>query len=173
MARNQFIHNQVCRGLADILETTVWSWRSSKGMCCVSIRYDGNLHWASLLKINTNASVREVINFIGICAVIRDEAGTMCACLEKKIAGFFSPFLAKCIALWEGLIFAQSQGFSISVAELDALRVVQAVNEESTLREEGVIIYDIIRLLSSVGRYECSHVNKNGIKLLSVCRFDF
>ncbi|GMN28758.1 hypothetical protein TIFTF001_041220 [Ficus carica] len=53
--------------------------------------------------------------FVGIGAVIRDAAGTVISCLSKRVAGLFSPHVAECIALREGLEMAMACGVALIV----------------------------------------------------------
>ena len=57
---------------------------------------------------------------IGLGAVVRDSRGYVFGLMSKSIPGMFSPYIAECIALLEGLRIARSHGLMISIAETDA-----------------------------------------------------
>lgn len=59
-------------------------------------------------------------------------------------------------------MFARSCGLQIDVAEVDVLRVLQAVNMGSILAEEGVLIDDILELLSGDNKWNCVFVPREG-----------
>ncbi|EXC29335.1 hypothetical protein L484_021643 [Morus notabilis] len=50
-------------------------------------------------------------------------------------------------------------GLPVHVAELDALRVVQAVNQGKSLAAEGALMDDILRLLAATADWKCRHVH--------------
>ncbi|GMN68428.1 hypothetical protein TIFTF001_037504 [Ficus carica] len=114
------------------------------------------------LKLNVDAACRPGMEVDGVGACIRDSEGAMVACLAKKIVGRFSPHLAECIALRKGLEFAASRGLQVAFMESDAANVVSAVNERRTLGDDGVVIEDIVRLLSSVSGGICKHIPRSG-----------
>ena len=55
------------------------------------------------LKLNVNASVTKYGSHAGVGAVVRDYKGYALGILAKKIDDCFSPYVAECIALIEGL----------------------------------------------------------------------
>ena len=59
------------------------------------------------LKLNIDALVLPGSDHIGIGAAIRDEKGLILDAVAKSVEESFSPFLAECIALREGLRFAK------------------------------------------------------------------
>lgn len=46
----------------------------------------------------------------------------------QRVAGLFSPHVAECIALREGLEMAMACGVAIDSVETDAVNIVKAVN---------------------------------------------
>ncbi|GMN74812.1 hypothetical protein TIFTF001_052466, partial [Ficus carica] len=58
-------------------------------------------------KLNIDASVIPGSDHIGIGAVIRDEKGSILGAMARSVGGSFSPFVAECLALREGLRFAK------------------------------------------------------------------
>ncbi|GMN60070.1 hypothetical protein TIFTF001_029170 [Ficus carica] len=61
-------------------------------------------------KLNVDAAISKNYNFAGIGAVIRDSSGALVACFLPTVQGFFSPHIAECLALREGLQFVKNLG---------------------------------------------------------------
>lgn len=57
---------------------------------------------------------------------------------------------------------AHSCGFQISAVETDAAQVIQSIKRGFSLAEEGVLIEDILFLLSDVFGWSCCHVCRTG-----------
>ncbi|GMN63366.1 hypothetical protein TIFTF001_032438 [Ficus carica] len=57
------------------------------------------------------------MGFISVEAVICDSDGIILDFQAKKIHGSFSPFMAECLGLREGLLFAKDCGICIQIAE--------------------------------------------------------
>ena len=55
------------------------------------------------LKMNVDAFVVADMDKIGPGAVIRDSQGFVMGAMSKSVSGIFSPFLAECLAVREGL----------------------------------------------------------------------
>lgn len=114
---------------------------------------------AGCLKLNVDAGLRVGGCFAGAGGVVRDLNGTVIACFAKKLVGSFSPYVAECLALREGLEFATACGLQISVVETDALAVVQAVYSSETFDDAELIISDIRKGLNQVtGDTLCCHI---------------
>lgn len=164
-SRNQLLHQNVSRSAAEILEM---AGRVLYGYQQCGEREDAHQDSRPLrdeiwrapetcrLKLNTDASVRSHQDYIGVGAVVRDAEGVVWACLAKKLPGSFSSFIAECIALREGLVFARQCGLDVHDIEVDVSRVAQVVNGGATLGEEGAVIEDILSLLSTVGNWKVS-----------------
>ena len=58
----------------------------------------------------------------------------------EKQSGSFSPYIAKCLALRDGLDFAITCGLSVSVVEMDGLVIIQAMYSPELLDDAKVII---------------------------------
>ena len=99
------------------------------------------------LKLNVDASVLPGVDHIGIGAVLCDEKGIILGAIAKSLDGSFSPFLAECIALREGLIFAKDFNSGPIVVETDAINVVTAVGDNRKLSMEGPNLEDVKQLL--------------------------
>ena len=81
------------------------------------------------LKLNIDASVFPGSDRIGIGAAIRDEKGSILGAMAKSLEGSFSPFLAECLALREGLSFAKEIECVNLEVETDAINVVSAIED--------------------------------------------
>ncbi|GMN33907.1 hypothetical protein TIFTF001_004415 [Ficus carica] len=53
-------------------------------------------------KLNVDVAVKKDVDFIGVGAIIRDDQGSACACLARKLVGVFSSDAAECLALFTG-----------------------------------------------------------------------
>lgn len=100
------------------------------------------------MKLNTDDSVRSRMGVMSVRAVIRELDETIFGCQANKVHDSFSSFMAECLALRQGLLFVKNYG-CIQIAEVDATRVVQAVNCGDSLIEEEAVINDILELFSS------------------------
>lgn len=85
--------------------------------------------------------------FAGIGGVARDSSETVVACFAKRLVGSFSPYVAECLAVQEGLKFAMACGLQISAIETYTIRVVNVVCSLKTLGDPKLIISDIQKLL--------------------------
>ncbi|GMN66693.1 hypothetical protein TIFTF001_035757 [Ficus carica] len=110
------------------------------------------------LKLNIDASVFPGSDHIGIGAAIRDEKGSILGAVAKSVEGFFSPFLAECLALREGLSFAKEIECVNLEVETDAINVVSAVMENQELSMEGPILEDVKQLLAQLQGTGIHHV---------------
>ena len=61
----------------------------------------------------------------------------------KSVDKTFSPFLAECIALREGLKIAKELEIVTLVVEIDAINIVSVVSEELDLSLERPILKDV------------------------------
>ncbi|GMN41345.1 hypothetical protein TIFTF001_010577 [Ficus carica] len=100
------------------------------------------------LKLNVDASVSTESDHIGIGAVIRDEKGIILGAMAKSVEGTFSPFLAECIALREGLMMAKELERVTLVVETDVINVVSAVSDNTKFSLESPILEDVKQLLA-------------------------
>ena len=68
-----------------------------------STTVDNQIRWkkptCGSLKLNVDASVRIGKEEVGIRAIIRDSEGMVVAGFARRVTGFFSPHIAKCLAL--------------------------------------------------------------------------
>ncbi|KAK3189003.1 hypothetical protein Dsin_028564 [Dipteronia sinensis] len=95
---------------------------------------------AGLLKLNTDASVKNGILMCGIGAVIRDDKGWIVAALSKPMLGNFSPETGKLVVLRDGLLLANSLHWKISCVELDACNVVSKLSNGSVDLDESEFV---------------------------------
>ncbi|GMN27726.1 hypothetical protein TIFTF001_001776 [Ficus carica] len=83
------------------------------------------------LKLNVDALVSPGSDHIGIGVVIHDEKGRILGAMAKSVDGTFSPFLAECIVLREGLMMAKELESVTLVVETDTINVVSAVSDNT------------------------------------------
>ncbi|GMN27390.1 hypothetical protein TIFTF001_001625 [Ficus carica] len=107
-------------------------------------------------KLNIDASVIPGSDHIGIGAVIRDEEGSILGAMARSVGGSFSPFVAECFALREGLRFAKEIKCADIEVETDAINVVSAVEDNRELSLECPILEDVKQLFAQV-RSTCIH----------------
>ena len=73
-----------------------------------------------------------------------------------------SPHLMECVALREGLEFAESIGLKISIVKSDAANVMKAVNKKCTPIADGVVMEDVCLLLSDLSGGVCNYISRLG-----------
>ncbi|GMN68764.1 hypothetical protein TIFTF001_037815 [Ficus carica] len=113
------------------------------------------------LKLNIDASVSSGSDHIGIGAVIRDEKGRILGAMAKSVEGTFSPFLAECIALREGLMMAKELESFTLVVETDAINVVSAVSDNTEFSLECPILEDVKQLLTQLWNPGVYHIRRS------------
>ncbi|GMN68653.1 hypothetical protein TIFTF001_037708 [Ficus carica] len=113
------------------------------------------------LKLNADASVSPGSDHIGIGAVIRDNKGRILGTMEKSVEGTFSPFLAECIALHEGLMIAKELESVTLVVETDVINVVSAVSDNTKFFLEGPIMQDVKQLLAQLRNPIVYHIRRS------------
>lgn len=83
---------------------------------------------------------------IGVGAVIRNEYGLICGALAKTLDRSFSPLLAECLSLREGLKFAKEMELDALGVETDAINLlVTALNGDLELSVVGPVRWKIFR----------------------------
>ena len=107
------------------------------------------------------ASVLPGVEHIGIGAVLRDEKGIILGAVAKSVEGSFSPFLAECIALREGLIFTKDLNLGPIVVDTDAFNVVTVVGDNCALSMEGPILEDVKQLLVQMQETNIHHIGRS------------
>ncbi|GMN43800.1 hypothetical protein TIFTF001_012998 [Ficus carica] len=110
------------------------------------------------LKLNIDASVFPSSNHIGIGAAIRDDKGSFLGALAISVEGSFSPFVAECLALREGLRFAKEIECVDIVVETDAINVISAIKDNRELSTEGPILEDVKQLFAQVRSIGIHHI---------------
>ncbi|GMN20887.1 hypothetical protein TIFTF001_039966 [Ficus carica] len=107
-------------------------------------------------------------------AVIRDEKGRILGAMEKSVEGTFSPFLAECIALREGLMMAKEFESVTLVVETDAINVVSAISDNTEFSLEGPILEDVKQLLVQLWNPGVYHIWRSAIHVAHLlARFGF
>ncbi|PON83892.1 Ribonuclease H-like domain containing protein [Trema orientale] len=92
------------------------------------------------LKVNIDAAVKRDSPHVGVGIIVRDNFGMIVAAVTRKITGFFSPFLAECIAVRDGLHFCVKLNLPIRTIETHARNVVKAILTPHELALESSII---------------------------------
>ncbi|GMN25608.1 hypothetical protein TIFTF001_000990 [Ficus carica] len=127
--RNKVVHGEEDRDPQAILDLGIASFGEWQALNQVPIQLQavGSDVWLpphpGFLKLNVDASVSPGSDHIGIDVVIRDEKGISLGAVAKSVEGTFSPFLAECIALREGLMIAKELESVTLVVETDAINV--------------------------------------------------
>lgn len=105
------------------------------------------------------------MEFAGVRAITRDEASFVLVATAKKVPGVFSPLLAECIAIREGLQFAIDSGLRVQSIESDASLAIQKIANLEVLAPEFPIIEDISRLIGVLGGGSCHAISRlvNGV----------
>ncbi|GMN69310.1 hypothetical protein TIFTF001_038372 [Ficus carica] len=91
-------------------------------------------------------------------ATIRDEKGSILGVVVKSVERSFSPFLAECLALREGLSFAKEIDCVNLEVETDAINAVSAVVENRELSMKSPILEDVKQLLAQLRGTGIHHV---------------
>ena len=92
--------------------------------------------------------------------MIRDAAGVVVSCLSKRVAELFSPHVAECIAMREGLEMATTCGLVVESVESGVVNIVQAIKSTCSVNEAGPIINGIKACLFQVfGGIVCRHIS--------------
>ena len=165
--RNKFVHGDHDRGRDRILVIARdYVEEFSKTNSCLSSRPGTNEiveKWKKplfgFLKLNVDASVVKH-GSRGLGAVVRDFQGNALGIMAKRVDGCFSPYMAECLALLEGLQFAKREGLMISMVETDAQMVVHALSHDQSHAPEGLIIREIRHLLTWFNDAKCSYVSR-------------
>ncbi|GMN72596.1 hypothetical protein TIFTF001_054756 [Ficus carica] len=129
--RNKVVHGGEESDPQDILDLGIASFDEWQALHQVPVQSQvvGSDVWLppqlGYLKLNVDASVSPRSDHIGIGAVIRDEKGRILGAMAKSMEGTFSPFLAECIALREGLMLAKELESATLVVETDAINVIR------------------------------------------------
>ncbi|GMN21286.1 hypothetical protein TIFTF001_050117 [Ficus carica] len=129
--RNKVVHEGEDSDPQDILDLGIASFDEWQALHQVPVQSQvvGSDVWLppqlGYLKLNVDASVSPGSNHIGIGAVIRDEKGRILGAMAKSMERTFSPFLAECIALREGLMLAKELESATLMVETDAINVVR------------------------------------------------
>ncbi|GMN28393.1 hypothetical protein TIFTF001_041162 [Ficus carica] len=113
------------------------------------------------LKLNIDASVFPSSDHIGIGAAIRDDKGSILGAVAKSVEGSFSPFVAECLALCEGLRFAKEIECANIEVETDVINVVSAVVDNRELSMEGPILEDVKQLLAQLRSIGIHHIGRS------------
>ncbi|GMN44999.1 hypothetical protein TIFTF001_014195 [Ficus carica] len=122
-----FVSDKLTGEEIEIFDAITWSLLRSRniGIYEAKWRYYGDVleSTGSLLR-DYQLSNKMGLDFAGIGAVIRDAASVVISCLSKRVAGLFSPHVAECIAMREGLEMATACGIVGESVESDAANIV-------------------------------------------------
>lgn len=115
-----------------------------------------------IIKINVDVAVCEGTYFIGIGVVVRDDSGVVLGTMARRMIGSFTPHIAACMAVREGVWFARARGFLRWVVETDAINIACAVFPPSSLSVEANVLEDIHELLSFERGGDVSYGSRKG-----------
>ncbi|KAK2650302.1 hypothetical protein Ddye_017791 [Dipteronia dyeriana] len=118
---------------------------------------------AGMVKLNTDASVKEGHNLIGLGMVLRDNRGRVLVAASKTVQGNFSAEIGEILALREGLGLAKQHGLFRCWVELDVANVVAAINDpKSTGSLAGFILDDVKAPCEEVQVSKCQAISRSG-----------
>ena len=101
---------------------------------------------------------------MAIGGVIRNDKGVVLGAMAMKLSGKYDPYIAECMAIRQGLWFANEAGLLIDIVESDSLNAVNAIKRRDEFSLESQIIDDFVFMLSiSIGG-TCCYVSRNGNK---------
>lgn len=115
-----------------------------------------------IVKINVDAALNPVMEFIGVGKVARNDRGVVRRALSRRIFGSFSPHVGECLAVREGVWMALSLGVSQWSIESDAINVVQSVLNANDQSMEANIIDDICNSLNQAGSGSICYGSRKG-----------
>ncbi|KAK3204777.1 hypothetical protein Dsin_018823 [Dipteronia sinensis] len=148
-ARNDAVYkNRKCLPEANLVEGVLGFLKDFQSSCCAlqarHVAVKPSISWsppqAGMLKLNSDASVRQGSHRCRVGAVIRDDKGWVVAAVSKSLDGNFSPEIGELVALREGLLLARGLKLKISCVELDACNVVAMVSSGAEI-DSGLIVW--------------------------------
>ncbi|GMN18794.1 hypothetical protein TIFTF001_046846 [Ficus carica] len=133
--RNKVIHGGEASDRQSVLDLGIASFGKLKALHYMAPEQPqqcvGSELWqfplTRFLKLNVNAAVIPGSNYVGVGAAIHNDSGLVCGALAKSIDGRFSPFLAECIVLHEGLKLAKELEIDGLVMKTYATNVASAI----------------------------------------------
>ena len=164
--RNDIVHNNPTMDLDRIAEnacvgTYEFQQVKKKLMIGDAHRKNSPTRWSvplpGRLKLNVDAAIFANGSGTGIGAIIRDERGITVGAISKRLPNPYSPLVAECIAIREGLSFAFNCGLQTIYVESDCLMAIQAINGNDPSVIDS-IISDIRDLFRKVSGGSCSHI---------------
>ena len=113
------------------------------------------------LKINTDASFRQLTKEAVLAVVGRDATGKVCFCARSKKYGIQSPLQAELLAIRLGMEVALDNGFKAIHVETDSLLAVQEIDKgKNSSCEWGCVVVDICAAIHSCEVGVVSHVRR-------------
>ncbi|KAI9174398.1 hypothetical protein LWI28_016686 [Acer negundo] len=105
-----------------------------------------------IVRKQSSADKRNVKNFIGIGAAIRDYSGMVLVVISKPMFGNFLVEMGKLLAFRECLLLAKRFNLVINSAEIDAFAATLVLNLDDSYSGDAMfIVYDVKALHSKVG----------------------
>ncbi|KAL5735008.1 hypothetical protein ACOSP7_032869 [Xanthoceras sorbifolium] len=105
-----------------------------------------------------------LVRLVGV--MIRDSSSLVMAYCAQGIDLYYSPSIAKTLAIQRGLRLAIESNYSHVCIEYDAVVVVNLlINCSQPLYEIGIIIADILHLLNSLEVVSISYVDRDANKV--------
>ncbi|GMN43538.1 hypothetical protein TIFTF001_012737 [Ficus carica] len=98
-----------------------------------------------------------------IGAVIRDHLEVVVASCARRIEGSFSPYIAECLALQEGLLIAKNLGVQMEAVETDIVRLVHETQNPLSISDDSPLIADIVNLQTEGIFSSCAYVRANDL----------
>ncbi|KAK3206598.1 hypothetical protein Dsin_020644 [Dipteronia sinensis] len=115
------------------------------------------------VKLNTDVSVRQGLDFIGLRAIIRNVDEKVMVASSKPFRGSFLVETGEFLALRDGLLLAKQHGLKGCWVEVDAANVAATVNDHSpSFSVAGFVIDDVKALCAEVQVYKCQAIPRSG-----------
>lgn len=118
-----------------------------------------------MVKINVDVVVKDGKDQIRIVIVIRGTAGVVLSAATLRISGCFSPHMGDCMAVREGIMLAQRQGYSRWMA------VVCAIQSPLSRSPDSSIIGDIQHNISLITYGSICYVSRFGNHIAHMLAF--
>ncbi|PON72575.1 Ribonuclease H-like domain containing protein [Trema orientale] len=116
-------------------------------------------------KLNVDAAVDGTLGRVGVGRIIRDWNGCTIAFFAKSFAFSHGPYTAELFALREALSWCRDQSLSVKFVESDCLNAIKAINSQTGLSNDDILIGDIQYLFADCGVGSCCYVARESNKV--------
>lgn len=114
------------------------------------------------VKVNTDAHLNDQ-GFVGVGAVIRDDAGRILAAAVRRWKGSWKVDVAEASAVRFGVLLAARLGFSKVCLECDCLSIIsRLVKGVDGFSYVSLFLDDVLQLQASFSDFKIAHVKRGG-----------